>query len=650
MYARHDDIPWDENGPTTAALESAPADLPDEMSESRHEKLPRILLNGVMLHAITERHCIEHIMSALAAGRGGVVVTPNVDHLRRCPQDLSFSAVVHEADLVVADGMPVVWASRLQGTPIPERVAGSDLISSLSAAAAGQGRSVFLLGGDPGTAEGAAAILRDRFPQLKIAGVHCPPVGFDASTAELDRVAALLKEAKPDIVFVALGSPKQERFMDRLRGQLPQTWWLGVGVSFSFLCGQVQRAPQWMRQFGLEWVHRLGQEPRRLFKRYIMMGLPFAGWMLLRAASRGIPNRLLPHRLEKMQEDITQLEARLRRQMTVQPQEVQRMESDENPQANATMDTLTIPTHARLGTTSADNQLRSLILLAGSVRPTQLAATIQRSILDLPTGKGGTVLTNWLEQADGVAQMLGMDRLAVRVMVDASAPEPRSGATDQYRVERDRSEYRGTGGLLAHLAGQYDEDDLILVANAAQFLLDPLPALFTALRKTGGMVGVVGHRDGTPSGMMLLTCRSLRLIPKVGFVDMKEQGLPAIAAKHDVRVLQCRRPTGLPIRTLSDYVEALRAIHGPHGRPMPGDPLSDPLGDPLSEEWKSTFAIVEPGASVAPSARIHDSIILSGATVDAGAVVVRSVIGPGGIVRKDRKAVDQCVAGEMVKV
>jgi hypothetical protein len=228
--------------------------------------------------------------------------------------------------------------------------------------------------------------------------------------------------------------------------------------------------------------------------------------------------------------------------------------------------------------------------------------------------------------------------LPVRLLLDSHAVEPRSASRERFSLERDASEYRGTGGLLAAIAVDYEDDDLILVGNAAQLLMDPLAAIFKALRRTGGVVSMASHRDGTPSGMMLVTCRSLRLIPPVGFVDMKEQALPIIADRFDVRVLQCRRPTGLPLRSLSDYVAALRAFHAPLGRPM--------AADPLAEEWKSMFAIVEPGAAVAPSARLYDSVVLAGGSVEGGAVVVRSLVTGSGVVRKDRKAVDQYVTVE----
>ena len=245
-------------------------------------------LAGVELHALTEAQCVEHLIDESSAGRGGWVVTANLDHLRRLVHDRSYAQLCAEASVVVADGMPLVWASRIQGTPLPERVAGSSLISTLSAAAAAADRSVYLLGGDPGTADAAANVLRQRDPRLRVAGTHFPPIGFDQDPARVTRIGNMLAQTKPDIVFVALGSPKQERLICTLRSRLPGAWWLGVGISFSFLCGQVRRAPGWMQRGGLEWVHRLAQEPNRLFRRYLVDGSPFAARLLAGAALQRI--------------------------------------------------------------------------------------------------------------------------------------------------------------------------------------------------------------------------------------------------------------------------------------------------------------------------------------------------------------------------
>jgi N-acetylglucosaminyldiphosphoundecaprenol N-acetyl-beta-D-mannosaminyltransferase len=155
--------------------------------------LPEVTLRGVRIHALSEAALIEHVTSSLAAGRGGWIVTLNLQHMHRCDTDPSYRELVADADVVVADGMPLVWAARLQGTPLPERVAGSDLVSTLSAAAGRAGRSVFLLGGNPGAAEGAAQALQDRCPGLRVAGIEVPVQGFEREPGAI----AALRDAPP---------------------------------------------------------------------------------------------------------------------------------------------------------------------------------------------------------------------------------------------------------------------------------------------------------------------------------------------------------------------------------------------------------------------------------------------------------------------
>ncbi len=242
----------------------------------------RTFLNAVPLDAITEEECVESILKGLDEGRGGFVVTHNLDHLRRLDHDPAFAAICAGADLRVADGMPVVWLSRLLRMRVPERVAGSSLIHTLSEAAAKCGRTVYLLGGDEGTAEAAAATLQSHNPTLKVVGAYCVPFGFEKNEVLVTEMVRQLKAAKPDIVYVALGSPKQEILIARLRKHLPDSWWLGVGISFSYVCGKVRRAPQWVQKVGAEWMYRMVQEPRRLVKRYLGDGVPFA----MRLASR----------------------------------------------------------------------------------------------------------------------------------------------------------------------------------------------------------------------------------------------------------------------------------------------------------------------------------------------------------------------------
>lgn len=245
------------------------APLPDSTDVVRIEGVPFVALRlGEVVSLIIRRH---------SQGCGGWVVTPNLDILRRMMLDRSFRSLVNtDTTLYTADGMPIVWLSYLLGTPLPERVAGSDIFVELVAEAARCGKSVYLLGGTPGVAEVAARKLLEKFPALRVAGCYAPPFGFERDAEEMAKIRRLLESARPDIVFVGLGSPKQEQLIAALRELLPHSWWLGIGVSFSFVAGDVKRAPVWMRKIGLEWFFRVMQEPRRLFKRYFIIGIPFA--------------------------------------------------------------------------------------------------------------------------------------------------------------------------------------------------------------------------------------------------------------------------------------------------------------------------------------------------------------------------------------
>src|SRR5947199_9036864 len=181
-----------------------------------------VQLAGVGFHAVTEAEAVSRVRAARERGEGGRILTPNVDILRQRP-----TAYAADATLVVADGMPLVWASRLAGTPLPERVAGSSLVWSLSRALAVDGRSVFLLGGQPpGGWARAADALRATCPTLRVAGLS-PAFGFDGSPARFARVREAVVAAAPDPVFVGLGFPRQEEVISRLRPVLPGAGFLG---------------------------------------------------------------------------------------------------------------------------------------------------------------------------------------------------------------------------------------------------------------------------------------------------------------------------------------------------------------------------------------------------------------------------------------
>ena len=271
--------------PFAIPVATKPADF-SRAHSSMMTGLPTVDLLGANLHAITEAQTVQLVINELAAGNDGSILTMNLDHLRRHTRDAICRGLYSRATLHVADGMPLIWASRLQGTPLPERVTGSNLIWSLSEAAAAAGRNVFLLGGEPGTAEDAAEVLERKYPSIDVCGTWCPEFGFEKSTDDMTAMTEALIAAKPDIVYVALGTPKQDKLIEILRDYLPATWWVGVGISFSFVTGDVSRAPKWMQDNGLEWVHRLMQEPGRLSKRYLGKGVPFFGRLILSALSR----------------------------------------------------------------------------------------------------------------------------------------------------------------------------------------------------------------------------------------------------------------------------------------------------------------------------------------------------------------------------
>lgn len=246
----------------------------------------RINISGVLFDRVVEAEVIAIVQRAVADGRGGRIITPNVDILRACRSDVDLLAHVRDASLVVADGAPLIWASRLAGRPLPARVAGSDLIWSLSGGLAEDKRSIYLLGGAEGVPDGAGRNLVDRYPGLVVAGCASPPFGFDTNPEQLAHVIGAVVAAKPDLVFVGLGFPKQERVIEALREAWPTAWYLGCGAAIAFVAGQVPRAPRWMQRTGLEWIHRLLKEPRRLAGRYLWHDLPFAVRLLLVSALR----------------------------------------------------------------------------------------------------------------------------------------------------------------------------------------------------------------------------------------------------------------------------------------------------------------------------------------------------------------------------
>jgi N-acetylglucosaminyldiphosphoundecaprenol N-acetyl-beta-D-mannosaminyltransferase len=228
----------------------------------------RFALGHALIHRDSLEEIAEEVVRRAKRGSPTMVVTPNADHVVNLERDAALRAAYARADLVVPDGMPVVWASRMLGTPAKERVTGSDLMPRLCRLAAQHGLKVFLLGGQEAVVRLAADRLVQANEGLQIAGVLSPPFGFERDPACNDAIVQSIRESEADIVFVCLGSPKQDVWMASHIARFDKGVFLGVGAAVEFCAGTTKRAPAWMQRKGLEWLYRLSREPRRLTVRY----------------------------------------------------------------------------------------------------------------------------------------------------------------------------------------------------------------------------------------------------------------------------------------------------------------------------------------------------------------------------------------------
>ncbi|GJG89208.1 N-acetylmannosaminyltransferase [Gemmatimonadetes bacterium T265] len=224
-----------------------------------------VLTRGDALHALDV---------LVARGEGGAVFTPNVDHVVMAERDEAFRAAYAGASLSLADGAPVVWASHVLRPRVPEKLSGSDMLLPIARLAASRGWRVYLLGGGPGSVAEAARRLRDEHG-VHVVGTDDARIASEPDPALDAPVVARLRAARPDLVFVALGAPKQELFIARSLAGMGPVVAVGVGASLDFLAGTLRRSPAWMSRAGLEWLYRLGQEPRRLWRRYLIQDPKF---------------------------------------------------------------------------------------------------------------------------------------------------------------------------------------------------------------------------------------------------------------------------------------------------------------------------------------------------------------------------------------
>jgi len=232
--------------------------------------MSRFFLGRVPIDPLSRVAALDRIATLVEAGTGGTVFTPNVDHVVLADEDPAFRGAYAATSLSLVDGTPVLWACRLLGCPIPEKVSGSDLVRPLADRAAREGWRVYLFGGAPGVVERAAAVLSLEFPGLQVAGADGPSIDLAAPPATRLDLVRRIRESRPDVVLVALGSPKGELWANEVRDALKPAILIGVGAALDFLTGAQRRAPRWMSNAGLEWLYRLASDPRRLARRYLL--------------------------------------------------------------------------------------------------------------------------------------------------------------------------------------------------------------------------------------------------------------------------------------------------------------------------------------------------------------------------------------------
>jgi N-acetylglucosaminyldiphosphoundecaprenol N-acetyl-beta-D-mannosaminyltransferase len=243
----------------------------------------RITLMGCSIDNLSMEETLQTIEGFIHTGRPHQHVVVNVDKLVKASRDPELRQIINDCALVNVDGMPVVWASRLLGKPLKERVAGVDLFEALMRRAGDKGWRVFLLGAKEEVVSKVAATYQHKYPRLVLAGYRN---GYWKGEAEEAQVVEQIRDARPDLLFVAISSPKKEQFLGRWQAEMQIPFAMGVGGTFDVAIGHVKRAPVWMQKSGLEWFYRFLQEPRRMFRRYFIEDMAFV-WLFIKEAASG---------------------------------------------------------------------------------------------------------------------------------------------------------------------------------------------------------------------------------------------------------------------------------------------------------------------------------------------------------------------------
>lgn len=232
--------------------------------------MSRMKFMNIEIDNLTMDEALDRIDSLIQDNRSAYVVTPNVDHLVQLERGGELNEVYKHADLILTDGKPLIWISKLYGRPIKEKISGSDLFPKLCALAADKGYKMYFLGAAEGVAAKAAENLEKRFPGLQVVGTYSPPFGFEKDETEMEKIKKQIKDVTPHILVVGLGCPKQELFILHHKDELGVPLSLGLGASLDFEAGNIKRAPKWMADHGLEWLFRITQDPKRMARRYLI--------------------------------------------------------------------------------------------------------------------------------------------------------------------------------------------------------------------------------------------------------------------------------------------------------------------------------------------------------------------------------------------
>lgn len=241
----------------------------------------KINILGMEIDNVTFEDVIQKVIDKVETNTLSYVVTPNVDHIISIQKDESLKTIYKNAFLVLPDGVPLLWAARFLGTPFKEKISGADLFPEICRLAEEKEYKIFLLGGLENVARKAAMVLRKRYPQIKIVGTYTPPFGFENDEDESNRIVLMIRNVKPNILFIGCGAPKSEKWIWKYKDIIRVPLIFSVGGTFDFVSGRIKRAPRWMQKIGLEWFWRLYQEPKRLWRRYLINDMPFF-WLILK--------------------------------------------------------------------------------------------------------------------------------------------------------------------------------------------------------------------------------------------------------------------------------------------------------------------------------------------------------------------------------